>query len=53
MLGTYINFGTDFASSTLTTTGTLVNDFMPFITTIGGVLLAVLVVSIIIRTLKK
>lgn len=48
---TLINFGSDFATSTLGIAGNLLSDLSPYITLVLGVLLAMIVLAFIIRAL--
>lgn len=51
----YFDFGTAgaLASSTLGVAGPVIEDFLPWIIVVGGVLLAIIAVSILIRILVK
>jgi len=53
MLGTYINFDTNFATSTLSYAGTLVSDLNPYLTLIIGVLITILIIAVLVRVLHK
>ena len=50
---TIISLPENFVSSITTNASGLVGDLSPFITLVVGVLLAVVVISVIINTLKK
>lgn len=53
LYGTFIDLPSDLATSTLSTSGTLISDLSPYWMLIVGVLLAVLVVTFLVRALHK
>lgn len=53
MLGVLINFGDNFATSTLEVSGTIIGDLSPYLVLILGVILAVVIVSVLIRSILK
>lgn len=50
MLGTFIDLGTDFATSTLTISGYIISDLAPYIGLVVGVLLVAGILSLLIRS---
>lgn len=53
MLGTYINLGSDFATTSLTYAGTLVGDLSTYLALMVGVGLTVMVVVALVRSFMK
>lgn len=53
MLGTFITLDNGFATTTLTTGGTIVSDLSPILTVVIGVLLGVTIVALLIGAFHK